>query len=213
MASGAYVWSAHAEPYAAILRDPVSGRRAIIRRPAADRLPIDDLVRLERLALRWAGLPGQAAAQAELFGALDTDPLRVLNGMNWLLAYWAVLWDLRRGHPATDLIRALDYTGPWRETGKAPDAPEGEHVWQAITQRIRAGVLGQLTGEPRMREAYDAEVTRLAPDIFLHITLATVDGLSQDLMTQGLHLRGMASALAEHTGPGDGSLPPFGVTR
>ncbi|HEV7934777.1 MAG TPA: hypothetical protein VGP70_21010 [Actinomadura sp.] len=213
MTSGSYVWAAHAEAYAAVLCDPVSGRRAVIRRPAPERLPMDDLVRLENLALRWADLPTQGPARAELFGALDTDPLRVLNGMNWLLAYWAVLWDLRGGHPAPELIRALDYTGPWRYTGDGGGAPERDHVWEAITQRVRAGVLGQLTGDTRMRSSYDAEVTRLAPDVFLHITLATMDGVSQDLMGRGLRLKGMAAALSDHTGPGDGALPPFGVPR
>jgi hypothetical protein len=174
---------------------------------------MEDLVRLEHLAFRWVSLPTQAPAQAELFGALDTDPLRVLNGMNWLVAYWTVLWDLRGGGSATELIRRLDYTGPWRETVTAAGAPEREHVWQAITQRVRAGVLAQLTGDPGMRNEYDAEVTRLAPDVFLHITLATMDGLSQDLTREGLRLKGMAAALSEHTIPGDGGLPPFGQPR
>jgi hypothetical protein len=207
------VWSSHAEAYAAVLHDPVSRRRAVIRRPAADRLPIDDLIRLENLAFRQVRLPTQAPAQSELFGALDTDPLRVLNGMNWLLAYWAVLWDLRAGHPAPELIHRLDYTGAWRTTGTGEGTPEREHVWQAITQRIRAGVLAQLTGDPDLRSAYDAEVTRLAPDVFLHITLATMDGLSQDLTRQGLGLKGMTASLAEHTDPGDGALPPFSPPR
>lgn len=207
------MWSPHAAAYAAVLHDQVSGRRAMVRRPAAERLSMDDLVRLENLAIHWSGLPAQASARSELFGALDTDPLRVLNGMNWLLAYWAVLWDLRAGEPAPDLIRRLDYTGAWRTPGPRDEAPEREHVWQAITQRIRAGVLAQLTGDPELRSSYDAEVTRLAPDVFLHITLATMDGLSQDLTRKGLELGGMAAALAEHTVPGDGTLPPFGPPR
>lgn len=207
------MWSPHADAYAAVLLDPVSGRRALIRRPAAGRLPMDDLIRLETLAFRWVSLPTQAPAQSELFGALDTDPLRVLNGMNWLLAYWAVLWDLRAGDPAPQLIRRLDYTGAWRNTGPGEGAPEREHVWRAITERIRAGVLAQLTGDPDLRSRYDAEVARLAPDVFLHITLATMDGLSQDLTRKGLALEGMAAALAEHTDPGDGALPPFGPPR
>jgi hypothetical protein len=204
------VWSPYPETYAAILSDPTSGRRTVIRRPTPDRLPMDDLVRLESLAFRWVDPPTQTPAQAELFGALDTDPLRVLNGMNWLLAYWAVLWDLRNGDPATELIQRLDYTSPWREGGAPIGATEHDHVWKAITQRIRSGVLAQLTGEPRLLRAYDSEVIRLAPDVYLHITLATVDGLSRDLTEQGLRLNGMAAALAEHTGPGDGDLPPFG---
>jgi hypothetical protein len=207
--SGSYVWSPYPETYAAILSDPATGRRTVIRRPTADRLPIDDLVRLENLAFRWVDPPTQTPAHAELFGALDTDPLRVLNGMNWLLAYWAVLWDLRNGDSATELISRLDYTAPWRDTGAPAGAPESEHVWQAITQRIRTGVLAQLTGDPDLLHTYDAEVTRLAPDVYLHITLATVDGLSQDLTQQGLRLKGMTAALADHTGPGDGALPPF----
>lgn len=209
MASGSYVWSPYPETYAAILADPETGRRTVIRRPAAERLPIDDLIRLESLAFRWVNPPTQTPAQAELFGALDTDPLRVLNGMNWLLAYWTVLWDLRGGGPATELIQRLDYTAPWRDTGAPAGAPEHEHVWQAITQRIRTGVLAQLTGDLHMLGTYDAEVTRLAPDVYLHITLATVDGLSRDLTTEGLQLKGMTAALAQHTRPGEGALPPF----
>ena len=207
------MWSSHAEAYAAVLYDTVSGRRTVIRRPVADRLRMDDLIRLESLAFRRAGLPAHAPAQSELFGALDTDPLRVLNGMNWLLAFWAVLWDLRSGNPAPEVIRRLDYTGAWRTTGPGEGAPEREHAWQAITQRIKAGVLAQLTGDGDMRHSYDAEVARLAPDVFLHITLATVDGLSQDLTRKGIGLEGMTAALARHTAPGDGALPPFGPPR
>jgi hypothetical protein len=170
---------------------------------------MDELIRLEDLAFRWLDQPTQSPARAELFGVLDTDPVRVLNGMNWLLAYWAVLWDLRGGESATEHIRRLDYTAPWRGNGAPAGVPEHEHVWQAIAQRIRSGVLAQLTGDPRLLQVYDAEVTRLAPDIYLHITLATVDGLSQDLTRRGLQLKGMTVALAEHTEPGDGTLPPF----
>jgi hypothetical protein len=201
---GSYTWSPLSDGDAVELHDTVSGRTTVLRRPPADMLEVDDVVRIEALALREG-----EQQQAELFGALDTDPLRVLTGMNWLIAFWAVLWDLRSGGPAGELIRGLDYDGPWR-TGATQ---EREQVWRSMSQRVRAGVLAALTGNPEAHRVYEAEVRRLAPDVFLHVTLTIMDTLSGDLIRQGLGLEGMAAALAERTRPSESGGPSFTPPR
>lgn len=186
------------------LRDTASGRTTVLRQPPADRLAMEDVVRIEALAFRESDQP-----QAELFGAMDTDPLRVLTGMNWLIAYWAVLWDLRTGSPADELIRSLDYDGPWRTSA----IPEREQVWRTMSQRVRAGVLAALTGNPEAHRVYESEVRRLAPDVFLHVTLTIMDTLSRELSRQGLDLDGMAAGLAERTRPAQDGGPSFSPPR
>lgn len=177
------------------LGDPVSDRRVVVRRPV---YPIEELVRLEELAFR-------GAREAELFGAFDTDPLRVLDGLNWLLAFWTVLWDLRTTEPADEMVSTLDYLGPWRGSG----TPERDRVWQVITERVRGGVLAALTGDPRLRETYEQEVNRLAPDIFLHVTLTIMEALAENLARHGLELEGMTARIAAHTTTSRADRPPF----
>ena len=202
--SGPYRWSALPQGDGVELRDTASGRSTVLRRPPAELLAMEDIVRIEALAFREGDQP-----QAELFGAMDTDPLRVLTGMNWLIAFWAVLWDLRSGSPAGDLIRSLDYDGPWR-TGAIP---EREQVWRTMSQRVRSGVLAALTGNPEAHRVYEAEVRRLAPDVFLHVTLTIMDTLSRDLTRRGLDLDGMAAGLAERTRSGPDGGPSFSPPR
>lgn len=202
--SGSYAWSTLPEGDGVELRDTASGRTTVLRRPPSDLLAMDDVVSIEVLAFREGDQP-----QAELFGAMDNDPLRVLTGMNWLIALWAVLWDLRTGEPAGDLVRSLDYAGPWR-TGVIP---EREQVWKTMSQRVRSGVLAALTGNPEAHRVYEAEVRRLAPDVFLHVTLTIMDTLSRDLKHDGLDLDGMAAGLAERTRPGGDGGPSFSPPR
>ncbi|GAA4613580.1 hypothetical protein GCM10023195_58860 [Actinoallomurus liliacearum] len=202
---GSYTWSRLSEADVVELRDLVSGRSTVLRRPPSDLLAMDDIVRLEALAFRESAGP-----QAELFGALDTDPLRVLTGMNWLIAFWAVLWDLRAGEPAGDLIRTLDYDGPWRKGA----TPEQEQVWRSMSQRVRTGVFAALTGNPESHRVYADDVRRLAPDVFLHVTLTIMDALSRNLGRQGLELSGMAAELEAYTEPGrPGGGPSFTPPR
>jgi hypothetical protein len=196
---GSYTWSRLPEADVVELRDIVSDRSTVLRRPPPDLLAMDDIVRIEALALREG-----TGSQAELFGALDTDPLRVLAGMNWLIAFWAVLWDLRASEPAGDLVRTLDYDGPWRKGA----GPEQEQVWRSMSQRVRTGVFAALTGSPESHRVYAAEVRRLAPDVFLHVTLTIMDGLSRNLTRQGLELAGMAAELEQHTEPGHPTSGP-----
>jgi hypothetical protein len=200
--SGPYTWSTLPEGDGVELRDTASGRTTVLRRPPSELLEMDDVIRIEALAFR-------EGPQAELFGAMDTDPLRVLTGMNWLIAFWAVLWDLRTGSPADELIRSLDYDGPWR-TGAIP---EREQVWRTMSQRVRSGVLAALTGNPEAHRVYEAEVRRLAPDVFLHVTLTIMDTLSRDLARRGLDLDGMAAGLGERTRPGPAGGPSFSPPR
>jgi hypothetical protein len=202
--SGPYRWSTLPQGDGVELRDLASGRSTVLRRPPAELLVMEDIVRIEALAFREDDQP-----QAELFGAMDTDPLRVLTGMNWLIAFWAVLWDLRSGSPAGDLIRSLDYDGPWR-TGAIP---ERDQVWRTMSQRVRSGVLAALTGNPEAHRVYEAEVRRLAPDVFLHVTLTIMDTLSRDLTRRGLDLDGMAAGLAERTRSGPDGGPSFSPPR
>jgi hypothetical protein len=202
--SGPYTWSTLPHGDGVELRDMASGRSTVLRRPPSGLLAMEDVVRIEALAFREGDQP-----QAELFGAMDTDPLRVLTGMNWLIAFWAVLWDLRSGSPAGDVIRSLDYDGPWR-TGAIP---EREQVWRTMSQRVRSGVLAALTGNPEAHRVYEGEVRRLAPDVFLHVTLTIMDTLSRDLTRQGLDLDGMAAGLAERTGSGPDGGPSFSPPR
>ena len=190
-----YTWSSLPEGDAVELGDPVSDRRVVVRRPV---YPIEELVRLEELAFR-------GAREAELFGAFDTDPLRVLDGLNWLLAFWTVLWDLRTTEPADEMVSTLDYLGPWRGSG----TPERDRVWQVITERVRGGVLAALTGDPRLRETYEQEVNRLAPDIFLHVTLTIMEALAENLARHGLELEGMTARIAAHTTTSRADRPPF----
>ncbi len=202
--SGPYAWSTLPEGDGVELRDTASGRSTVLRRPPADRLDMDDVVRIEALAFREGDQP-----QAELFGAMDTDPLRVLTGMNWLIAFWAVLWDLRTGSSAGGLIRSLDYEGPWRTSA----IPEREQVWHTMSQRVRSGVLAALTGNPEAQRVYESEVRRLAPDVFLHVTLTIMDTLSRDLARRGLQLDGMAGGLAARTRARPGGGPSFSPPR
>jgi hypothetical protein len=201
---GPYTWSTLPQGDGVELRDMASGRSTVLRRPPSELLVMEDVVRIEALAFREEDQP-----QAELFGAMDTDPLRVLTGMNWLIAFWAVLWDLRSGSPAGDVIRSLDYDGPWR-TGAIP---EREQVWRTMSQRVRSGVLAALTGNPEAHRVYEAEVRRLAPDVFLHVTLTIMDTLSRDLIRRGLELDGMAAGLAERTRSGPDGSPSFSPPR
>lgn len=187
---GSYTWSSLAESDATELRDLVSGRSTVLRRPPPELLAMDDVIRIEALAFRE-----RLGSRAELFGALDADPLRVLAGMNWVIAFWAVLWDLRAGEPADELIRTLDYDGPWRKGA----TPEQEQVWRSMSQRVRTGVLAALTGNLESHRVYEAEVRRLAPDVFLHVALTIMDGLRRNLTRQGLELEGMADELAART--------------
>jgi hypothetical protein len=202
--SGPYTWSTLPEGDGVELRDTASVRATVVRRPPPDLLEMDDVVAIEALAFRESDQP-----QAELFGAMDTDPLRVLAGMNWLIAFWAVLWDLRSGTRADELVRTLDYDGPWR-TGTIP---EREQVWKTMSQRVRSGVLAALTGNPEAHRVYESEVRRLAPDVFLHVTLTIMDTMSRDLTRQGLTLDGMAAGLAERTRPGPNGGPSFSPPR
>jgi hypothetical protein len=202
--SGPYVWSTLAEGDAVALRDTASGRSTLLRRPSAEWLVMDDVMRIEALAFREDEQP-----QAELFGAMDADPLRVLSGMNWLIAFWAVLWDLRSGEPAGDMVRTLDYSGPWR----AGAIPEREQVWRTMSQRVRTGVFAALTGNVEAQRVYESEVRRLAPDVFLHVTLTIMDTLNRDLTRQGLPLDGMTAELARRTRAGANTGPSFTPPR
>ncbi|MDN3356547.1 hypothetical protein [Actinomadura sp. DC4] len=202
--SGPYTWSTLPEGDGVELRDTASGRMTVLRRPPSELLAMEDVVRIEALAFRETDQP-----QAELFGAMDTDPLRVLTGMNWLIALWAVLWDLRTGSSADELVRSLDYNGPWR-TGAIP---EREQVWRTMSQRVRSGVLAALTGNPEAHRVYESEVRRLAPDVFLHVTLTIMDTLIRDLNGQGLHLDGVAAGLAERTRSVQDGGPSFSPPR
>jgi hypothetical protein len=202
--SGPYAWSTLAEGDAVALRDTASGRSTLLRRPPAEWLEMDDVLRIEALAFREGDQP-----QAELFGAMDADPLRVLTGMNWMIAFWAVLWDLRSGEPANDMVRTLDYSGPWR----AGSIPEREQVWRTMSQRVRTGVFAALTGNVEAQRVYEAEVRRLAPDVFLHVTLTIMDTLNRDLTRQGVPLEGMAAELAGHTRAGTSTGPSFTPPR
>lgn len=198
---GSYAWWGLEEPDVIVLSDPASGRSTVLRRPPAERLTMEDIVRIETLAFRRGERP-----QAELFGALDNDPFRVLAAMNWLIAFWAVLWDLRAGVPADELIRGLSYGGPRR------GGAEGEQVWRSMSGRVRDGVLAALTGDPAAQRAYEAEARRLAPDVFLHVTLMIMDELRRDLTDRGLTLDAMAAELSRRTSPGPGG-PSFSPPR
>jgi hypothetical protein len=197
---GSYMWRGLDEPDVAVLSDPVSGRSTVLRRPPPELLTMEDIVRIETLAFRRGARP-----QAELFGALDSDPFRVLTAMNWLIAFWAVLWDLRAGMPADELIRRLSYA-------RGDTAGDAERVWQSMSARVRDGVLAALTGVPEAHRAYESEVRRLAPDVFLHVTLTVMDDLGRDLTSRGLALDGMAAELDRHTSPGAGG-PSFAPPR
>jgi hypothetical protein len=199
-----YTWSPLPEGDAVELCDTISGRTTLLRRPPDETLAMEDVVRIEALAFRKGVGP-----QPELFGTLDTGPLRVLTGMNWLIAFWAVLWDLRSGDPAGELIRGLDYEGPWRSGA----TPEREQVWRSMNERVRAGVLSALTGNLEAHRLYESEVRRLAPDLYLHVTLTIMDALNHELTGRGLSLEGMAAGLAGRTRPKSGGGPSFTPPR
>lgn len=199
-----YTWSPFVEADATELRDLTSGRSTLLRRPPPELLAMDDVIRIEVLAFRE-----RLGSQAELFGALDSDPLRVLAGMNWTIAFWAVLWDLRAGEPADELVRTLDYDGPWRMGA----THEQEQVWRSMSHRVRTGVLAALTGNLESHRVYEAEVRRLAPDVFLHVTLTIMDGLRRNLTRQGLDLQGMAEELSARTSRDRPHGPSFSPPR
>jgi hypothetical protein len=83
-----------------------------------------------------------------------------------------------------------------------------------MSQRVRTGVFAALTGNPESHRVYTAEVRRLAPDVFLHVTLTIMDALSRNLTRQRLELAGMAAELEANTEPGrSGNGPSFSPPR
>lgn len=200
-------WSVTSDADTALLRDSASGRSVLIRRPPEDRLPIESLTRLEPLAFAWGNLATQSETEQALRTWLESDPLTVLHGLNWLVALWAVHWDLRSGNDAGDWIRSIDYEGAWRD----PEDADKEPVWQALTPRFRLGVLAELTGDPLAQRSYDTEVDELGVPAVLKVTLITIDGLVQGFRGQGMRLEGATAALVEHTSAaGRSGAPPFG---
>jgi hypothetical protein len=195
-------WVPTGDPEMIELRDPVSRRAVVIARPDAAELPGKFLVELESLVFQWEDTATQAAADAYLALRDTRDLIRILRGLSWLCALWAVVCETRLGKPADNILRDLDYRGGRRTV----DTAEQARLWEGMTQRARLGGLAALTEDPRAVASYRTACTDppdIAPALIQH-TLILLDGLSQDMQRHQLIARGLAAAVIAHTEPGTG---------
>ena len=165
------------------IRDPETGKTARLLPPHAARFRLD-LVALTDLARRWSNLVTNDNADKELRELLVQDPLSVLHGLAWILSAWAIVAEARTGVHADEAIRSLDYQGQWRRSG----SPAELEIWETLNDIVRQGVLGQLTGDSRVTDAFERNVLQLPemPGIVLHHSLVLIDGLQQDMERHGL---------------------------
>lgn len=181
------------------LHDAVSGRTALVVRPDEDDLPGDLLVHVESVAFRWANLATQTEAEPDVEALGRTDALRSLRALSWLLAFWAVVSETRFGTSALEIIRGVDYRGPWRRDR----TPADTKMWEALTQRVRIGALAALSDDPRAVNAYlraATEPANIGPALIRH-TLIVLDGFSQDMQGHGVGPRGLVAAFVAGTSP------------
>jgi hypothetical protein len=165
------------------LHDPETGRTAHLSPPDPSRIKLDPVV-LADLARRWCNMLTHDEAEAELRRLLAEDPASVLHGLAWILSAWAVLAEARVGIRADDAIRAFDYQGPWRRAG----SPEEAEVWETLTSIVRQGALAQLTGSEEVVAAFERNALQYPemPGVVLQHMLVLIDGLQQDMQSNGL---------------------------
>ncbi|WP_439680739.1 hypothetical protein [Embleya sp. MST-111070] len=192
-----WVRTAHADSLEIV--DPESGRSAVVVRPDEDVLVMDDLVRLDRLASAATNLAASPDAHRELIDLVEAEPLPVLTGLSWIIALWCVACEVRTGMSAIEGARGLDYHGAWRRTPTSDD----EHMWNALTQRVRIGVLAALSEDEQARRAF-AQAIANPPGVaraLAHHTVVLMDGFRQDMTSNGLRPQHLLTTFAEHTHP------------
>jgi hypothetical protein len=205
MATESHRWSRTDSSDALDLVDLASGRMARVGRPAESILPGALLADAESLTFRWANLVTQADAAREADLRHGNDPPRLLRALSWLLAFWAVTAETRFGGSAPDVIRSVDYRGPWRRDATAQDA----HMWEALTQRVRIGALAALTADPQAVDAFHratSEPPNVGPVLVRH-TLIVLDGFSQDMLNNEINPRGLIATFVANTTPAAPSGP------
>lgn len=198
-AAGAMRWVTTPDEDSLELFDPLTGRSALVVRPPDDVLVMDSLVRLEGLATAWGSLVTQEEADRELLALLHAEPYETFVGLSWMVALWCVACEVRTGISAVEGARGLDYHGPWRPA----DDPEAARLWQALTQRVRIGVLAALTEDERAVDAYREATTtpaNVGPALLRH-TVVLMDGFFQDMRRNGLDPRGLIASFAAQTRP------------
>jgi hypothetical protein len=206
-------WVDQPEPDALELLDPTGGRATVVARPPEDLPPGEELVALERLAFDWADPATRTEAEFELLSRVAADPVRVLNGLSWILGLWCVLRELRTGRSAMDYARALD-CDPLDYHHGPSDAAEAE-TWRSRVEVARIGVLAALTLDDVAIRVYRKAAStgkNTGPEL-VRQTLVLMTGLRAEMLAGGLDARGLVAAFVEGTVPATRPRRSFNPSR
>ncbi|MCK9876473.1 hypothetical protein MXD59_11930 [Frankia sp. Ag45/Mut15] len=197
MPSAGLAWQTLSDPGALALVDAESGRAAALGRPHPADLPMVQIVDLERLAGAWLAPASRTRSEQHLYEQAHADPEHTLRGLCWLMAMWAVAVHLRTGCQPTAVVESLRVSGIWRGV----EAPECERVWEELAERIRLGVLAELTGDPGATARFGECVRRPSgiAVILLDHTLRMVSDLHALMLNHDIDPREMAGTLALYT--------------
>jgi hypothetical protein len=222
-------WQTLPETGALALVDMTSRRAAAVARPHPADLAMADIVEVERLVLAWsqpaswsqaassqaassqvassqavasqAVASSQAAMRAEAEAALDARlavaPLDTLRAVCWLLGMWIVTLHVQTGQSPHVLVQAVQARPSWDHL----DLPQTHRLWDALTDRVRTGVLAALTGDPATVSAFAvvATVPPAMPEILLRHALTVAAAVYEDMLARGLDPSDMASTIALYT--------------
>jgi hypothetical protein len=197
MSEAGLAWQTLPDAGSLALVDAASRRAVAITQPYGHALTMDDVVEIEHLVTCWTGGLYRADAERALRERLAGDPERLLRGLGWLLAMWAVAVHVRTGQPPTAIVRALSYRGVWR----SEQTPYTEYVWETLTDRVRLGALAALTGDPATATAFD-EAIRHPPGIaeaLMRLSLELMGTITEEMRLYDLDPAGLARALSLYT--------------
>ncbi|CAO5187243.1 conserved hypothetical protein [Frankia sp. AiPs1] len=197
MPSAGLAWQTLSDPGALALVDAESGRAAALGRPYPGDLPMVQIVDLERLASGWLTPASRNQSERHLREQVSADPVHTMRGLCWLMAMWVVAVHLRTGWSPTAIVGDLRFPGIWRGL----EAPESELVWEDLAERIRLGVLAELTGDPSVATRFQECLCHppgIAP-VLLDYALRMVSDLHQRMLDHDIDPREMAGTLALYT--------------
>ncbi|OAA25445.1 hypothetical protein UG55_1022105 [Frankia sp. EI5c] len=165
-----------------------------------------DVVDIERLVVTWLSPQTRFAAEQKLVERAEDDPHRTMAALCWLLAMWTVTIHLRTGRPPATVVAAMSYRQVWR----SPEAPQSERVWEALTDRIRLGVLAALTADADSAVEFHTHVDnpRGMGPIMLRHALGVMASMAEDMRIIGVDPQDMAGTLALYTIDPDGPTAP-----
>lgn len=140
-----------------------------------DLIASDELPRIEMAIRQWGNLVTHDSAEATLRLKLSQEPLTLLYGVSWILAMWARVVEINTNIRADDVIRGLEYSGPWLDST--------EPHWQTATHIVRLGALAVLILDNEAKARFDELATTPpgAEAVTLRCALAMMDGFSQDI--------------------------------